>query len=162
MADSHFEKAGEALLRPELSPALEAVLELRALGFHGPASDRQPELGGTGIVHVCSVGVEVVLRVLDRGDRFRIRPWRVGQKVGKGLEQFSGRMVFQGVEDFLAPGARLVLGFREEFCRKGVQVLARVVEVERSDRALLEAIIEDVPQPYSAVHDNVTLPDPVL
>jgi hypothetical protein len=34
-------------------------------------------------------------------------------------------------------------------------VLAGVIEVEGSDRALFESVFKDIPQPYSTVHDDV-------
>ena len=155
MADSDFQQSCEAGLRPELASALKAVLELGALGFHGSTSDGQPQVGGEGIIHVVPVAFEVVVCVLDGKKGGRGLPWRVGEKLREGFEQFLGRMVFQGVEYLGTPLPRVLLVFEEEFGGKGVQVLAGVVEVEGSDRTLLEAVLEDIPQPYSAIHDDV-------
>ena len=63
--------------------------------------------------------------------------------------------MFQGVEDLGAPRFNLLFVSMKEFGRKGVDVLAGVIEVESSDRALFESVFKDIPQPYSTVHDDV-------
>jgi hypothetical protein len=60
-------------------------------------------------------------------------------------------MMFQGVEDLCAPRFNLLFVSLKEFGRKGVDVLAGVIEVESSDRALFESVFKDIPQPYSTV-----------
>ena len=36
-----------------------------------------------------------------------------------------------------------------------MQVLARMIEVERTERTLLEAVFKDIPQPYAPIHHDV-------
>ena len=61
----------------------------------------------------------------------------------------------QGMEDLCTPRPRLLFIPLEEFGCKSVDVLAGVIEVEDSDRALFESVFKDIPQPYSTVHDDV-------
>lgn len=87
VTDRQLEEGGEALFGPELSSTLEAVLELSALGCHGAASDGQARLGGTGIVQVGAMGLDIGVGVLEGGEPFRACPGRVGQQVSQGLEK---------------------------------------------------------------------------
>ena len=77
MANRQFEQAGKAVLGPELSPAFEAVLKLRALRLHGTASDGQSQLGGAGIVHVVPVVFEIGVGRIDRAEGCLVMPRRV-------------------------------------------------------------------------------------
>ena len=59
------------------------------------------------------------------------------------------------MEDFGAPFVCILFVFREQLGGKFVQVATGVVKVEGSLGALLEAILEDIPQPYAPVHYDI-------
>ena len=103
VAYSDFEQCGKAFFGPELSPALESVLELGALGLHGAASDREAESGGGGIIHVVFVAIEIIMGIGDGGEGGFVRKRRMGQEFRKGTEQLSGGMVLQGMQELATP-----------------------------------------------------------
>jgi hypothetical protein len=139
MADRQLQEAGEAPFHPELSSALEAVLELGALGFHRAAADGQTKFGRAGIVEVVAVVFEVVGRAPDGVAGGLAGPGRVGQPVRA-----------PPVGDGGVP--------REQFGGEGMQELAGVIEVQMANGADLEAVGEDIPEPDAAVHDDAGQP----
>ena len=70
--DEDFKEGCKTPLRPELSSTLKTVLELRALRFDGPTTDRPACLGFSGVVHMVFVVLKVAIGAIDGRDGFRV------------------------------------------------------------------------------------------
>ena len=102
------------------------------------------------------MGREVFVGGANGLESGRVTSRGLGHELGQCLEQLARGVVFEGVQEAVAPGAGL-RAVAEEFGGEGLEVLTGVVEVEGADGAELETIFKDVPQPHGPVHDHINL-----
>ena len=75
------------------------------------------------------VGREVLVGGANGREGWRVTSRGMGHELGQCLEQLARGVVFEGVQEAVAPGAGL-WAVAEEFGGEGLEVLTGVVEVE--------------------------------
>ena len=92
---------------PELAAAFKAVLELTALGFHGPAADGNALPGQIAVMDVVLVRDEILGCLFD--DLRRMKVFRRGLD-HEGLEGFDNTFIF-AMAELVQQGVRPAAGF---------------------------------------------------